>query len=115
MLHADLEITLRDLRPALLTDLDQLEPTGLGNRSAYFVSRNLQIKRVIRMGSEKQHMKLVVSDGRITYDAVAFRMGFLADRLPERIDLLYAFERNFFNGRVTLQLMVRDIKPSSEG
>jgi single-stranded-DNA-specific exonuclease len=114
VLHADLELALRDLHPVLLTDLDQLEPTGLGNRSAYFISRNLQIKRVILMGSEKQHLKLVVSDGRITYDAVAFRMGYLADQLPARIDLLYAFERNYYNGRVTLQLMVRDIKPSAK-
>ena len=112
VMHADLELALRDLRPELLTDLDQLEPTGLGNRGAYFISRNLQIKRVILMGREKQHLKLVVTDGRITYDAVAFRMGYLADQLPARIDLLYAFERNFYNGRVTLQLMVRDIKPT---
>jgi len=113
VVHADLELALRDLRPDLLTDLDQLEPTGLGNRGAYFISRNLQIKRVILMGREKQHLKLVVTDGRITYDAVAFRMGYLADQLPARIDLLYAFERNYYNGRVTLQLMVRDIKPSA--
>ena len=86
----------------------------MGNRGAYFISRNLQIKRVILMGSEKQHLKLVVTDGRITYDAVAFRMGYLAADLPARIDLLYAFERNFYNGRVTLQLMVRDIKPSGK-
>ncbi len=113
VVHADLELALRDLRPDLLTDLDQLEPTGLGNHGAYFISRNLQIKRVILMGREKQHLKLVVTDGRITYDAVAFRMGYLADQLPARIDLLYAFERNYYNGRVTLQLMVRDIKPSA--
>lgn len=114
VLHADLELALRDLRPELLLDLDRLEPTGLGNRSAYLVSRNLQIKRVIVMGRENQHLKLVVSDGRITYDAVAFRMGHLANQLPSQIDLLYAFERNYYNGRVTLQLMVRDIKPSGE-
>ena len=113
VLHADLEMTLRELRPELLIDLDQLEPTGLGNHSANFVSRNLQIKRVILMGSEKQHLKLVVTDGRITYDAVAFRMGHLADDLPAQIDLMYAFERNYYNGRVTLQLMVRDLKPSA--
>lgn len=113
VVHADLELALRDLRPDLLTDLDQLEPTGLGNHGAYFISRNLQIKRVILMGREKQHLKLVVTDGRITYDAVAFRMGYLADQLPARIDLLYAFERNYYNGRVTLQLMVRDIKSSA--
>lgn len=112
VLQADMELTLSALRPEILLDLDRMEPTGMGNPSVYFISRNLQVKRVIVMGREKQHLKLVVSDGRITYDAVAFRMGHLAPTLPERVDLLYAFERNYFNGKVTLQLMVRDLKPS---
>jgi single-stranded-DNA-specific exonuclease len=112
VLTADLELPLIQLRPEILTDLDRLEPTGLGNRSAYFVSRNLLVKRAFQMGKENQHLKLVVSDGRITYDAVAFRMGHLAANLPSRVDLLYSFERNEYNGRVTLQLMVRDLKSS---
>ncbi len=62
------------------------------------------------MGKEGQHLKLMVSDGRITYTAVAFRMGHLVDERPARVDLLYSFERNFYNGQVTLQLMVRDLK-----
>jgi single-stranded-DNA-specific exonuclease len=114
VLLADAELPLHQLKPEILTDLDHLEPTGMGNRSAYFISRNLEIKRIITMGHEKQHLKLVVSDGRITYDAVAFRMGHLAESLPKRIDLMYAFERNIFNGRTTLQLMVRDLKPTGE-
>ncbi len=112
VLHADLELPLWQLKPDILTDLDWLEPTGLENRSAYFVSRNLTVKSKKTMGHEGQHLRLVVSDGRITYDAVAFRMGHLAESLPGKIDLLYAFERNFYNGRVSLQLMVRDLKPS---
>ncbi len=112
VLQADLEMPLFQLRPELLMDLDRLEPTGLGNRSASFISRNLQIKRAFQMGKENQHLKLVVSDGKITYDAVAFRMGHLAENLPAKVDLLYAFERNFYNGRVTLQLMVKDLKQS---
>jgi single-stranded-DNA-specific exonuclease len=93
--------------------LDRLEPTGLENRSAYFVSRNLLVKSKKTMGHESQHLRLVVSDGRITYDAVAFRMGHLAESLPARVDLFYSFERNFYNGRVSLQLMVRDLRPSA--
>jgi single-stranded-DNA-specific exonuclease len=114
VLQADLELPLSQLKPEILNDLDRIEPTGMGNRGAYFVSRNLQVKRAILMGRESQHLKLVVSDGRITYDAVAFRMGHLAADLPSHVDLLYAFERNYYNGRVTLQLMVRDLKPSGE-
>jgi single-stranded-DNA-specific exonuclease len=112
VLHADLELPLHQLRPEILTDLERLEPTGVGNHSAYFVSRELQVKRAFLMGKENQHLKLVVTDGKITYDAVAFRMGHRYPNLPGRIDLLYAFERNYFNGRVTLQLMVRDLRAS---
>jgi single-stranded-DNA-specific exonuclease len=110
VLMYDLELPLSELKPVILNDLDQLEPTGVDNPGALFVSRNLEVKRVFRMGREGQHLKLMVSDGRITYTAVAFRMGHLADQLPSRVDLMYAFERNFYNGQVSLQLMVRDIK-----
>lgn len=113
VLHADLELPLWQLKPDILTDLDWLEPTGLENRSAYFVSRNLLVKSKKTMGHEGQHLRLVVTDGKITYDAVAFRMGHVAESLPARVDLLYAFERNYYNGRVSLQLMVRDLKPSA--
>jgi single-stranded-DNA-specific exonuclease len=114
VLNADLEIPLHQLRPDILKDLDRLEPTGLGNHSAYFISRNLQIKRTYLMGKENQHLKLVVADDRnVTYDAVAFRMGHRVKDLPARIDLLYAFERNVYRGRETMQLMVRDIRPSN--
>ena len=110
VLYYDLELSLSELKPVILTDLDRLEPTGVENPGALFVSRNLQVKRVFKMGKEGQHLKLMVSDGRITYTAVAFRMGHLADTLPAKVDLLYAYERNFYNGQVTLQLMVRDVK-----
>ena len=110
VLHYDLELPLFDLKPAILLDLDRLEPTGIDNPGALFVSRNLEVRKAYKMGKEGQHLKLMVSDGRITYTAVAFRMGHLVDEKPARVDLLYSFERNFYNGQVTLQLMVRDLK-----
>ena len=64
------------------------------------------------MGREQAHLKLTVSDGRVTFDAIAFRQGDWVDVLPDKIDLLYHFELNEFNGRTTLQLNVQDIKKS---
>jgi single-stranded-DNA-specific exonuclease len=111
--HADLELPLTELRPEYLVYLDWLQPTGYGNRPAHFVSRNLKIVRSHSVGRDSAHLKMSVTDGRITYDAIAFRQGHWLDHLPGRVDLLYAFERNEYNGRVTLQLNVRDIKPSA--
>jgi single-stranded-DNA-specific exonuclease len=111
ILRADMEIPLKDLRPNLLKELDMLEPTGLGNPEAVFVSSNLKVKSYKKIGTEGQHLRMSVTDGYITYDAVAFRQGHWANQMPDRVDILYVFETNSYQGRESLQLNVRDIRP----
>lgn len=113
-LYADMEIPLHELKPEILRSLENMQPTGYGNRQAYFVSRRLRPTRYRTVGRDKSHLKLSVSDHRITYDAIAFRQGYWAENMPDYIDVFYAFEENEYNGRVNLQLNVRDIKPSGE-
>ncbi len=113
VLQSDMELPLNELKPELLNYLDWLQPTGYGNRAVHFVSRNLRVTRSQAVGRDGSHLKMSVSDGRITYDAIAFRQGHWLEDLPTHVDLLYEFETNEYNGRVSLQLNVRDIKPSS--
>jgi single-stranded-DNA-specific exonuclease len=107
-LSADTEIPLSELH--LLKYLDWLQPTGYGNPQALFVSRHLRVTNSRVVGKDSSHLKLTVTDGYITYDAIAFRMGHWQGRLPPHLDLLYTFELNEFNGRTMLQLNVKDIK-----
>jgi hypothetical protein len=62
------------------------------------------------VGRDNAHLKLSVTDGRITFDAIAFRQGHWHTQMPPYIDLLYLFELNEYNGRTSLQLNVLDIK-----
>ncbi len=109
-LSADIEIPLSALNPTLLEHLEWMQPTGYGNPQASFVSRNLKPTRYRTVGKDSSHLKLSVSDGEITFDAIAFRLGDWANHMPQRIDLLYRFELNEFNGQKSLQLNVRDIR-----
>jgi single-stranded-DNA-specific exonuclease len=117
-LLADVDIPLHSLRPDLMPEimhyLALLEPTGYGNRQPHFVSRDLFVNfdRTRAVGNEGSHLKLSVTDGLITFDAIAFRQGYWHERLPRKIDILYTIENNEFNGRSTLQLNVKDIKSS---
>jgi single-stranded-DNA-specific exonuclease len=113
-LPVDLEIPLSELEPELLRYLEWLQPTGYGNRQAYFVSRDVKPMGVRAIGRDGAHLKFSVTDGWITYDAIAFQQGFWIDQIPSRIDILYTFEVNEYNGRKTLQLNVKDLKPSGE-
>jgi single-stranded-DNA-specific exonuclease len=108
-LLADAEIPLSDLHADLITSLDRMQPTGYGNRQAQFITRDLHVSNARSVGRDSAHLKLVVTDGRVTYDAIAFRLGGWLDHMPPKVDLLYTFETNEFNGRTTLQLNVKDI------
>jgi single-stranded-DNA-specific exonuclease len=112
-LHADALTTLSEMRPELLNHLKHLEPTGFSNPQAHFVTRDLKVVRSKTVGKDASHLKLAVTDGKITFDAIAFRQGQWANQMPARIDLMYTFEMNEFNGQQTLQLRVRDLKPST--
>ncbi len=114
MLRADLEIPLALMRPSYLEEIERLQPTGMQNPDAIFVSRNLQVINARTVGSEAAHLRLTVKDGGVTYNAIAFRQGHWAGRLPPVIDLMYTYELNSFNGRESMQLNVIDLKPSEE-
>ncbi len=113
VLHADMELPLKNLRPDLLNVLDQMEPTGAGNAEPAFVCRGAVVKGVRTMGKEGTHLRFQVSDPEkpgVWWSAVAFRQSRWAQSMPERVDLLYTFGRNFYNGTETLQINVRDIR-----
>ena len=111
-LHADLELSLSELEPDFIDYLKWLQPTGHKNPEAVFVSRDLEVRSSRLVGREGAHLKLSVSDGWITYDGIAFRQGHWAEAMPNRIDIMYTFELNEYNGRSSLQLNIRDLKPA---
>ena len=112
VLYADAEIPLSEHKPELLRYLDRMQPTGYGNRQAYFVSRNLKVTNYRLVGKEGAHLRLSVTDGWITYDGIAFQQGHWFEKVPTRIETLHSFEENEYNGIKTLQLNIRDIKPT---
>jgi len=112
VLVADAEIPLSEHKPELLRYLERLQPTGYGNRQAYFVSRNLKVVGYRRVGKDGAHLRLTVTDGWITYDGIAFQQGHWFEKMPARIDTLHSFEENEYNGNKSLQLNLRDLRPA---
>ena len=112
-LAADMEVTLPQLNTEVLDHLEYLEPTGYGNPSAVFVSRDVKVKTFRAVGSEGRHLKLTLDDECGGFlDCIGFRMGNLQSSLTPRVDVLYHLELNEYNGRKSLQLNLKDLKPA---
>ncbi|HEY2330047.1 MAG TPA: single-stranded-DNA-specific exonuclease RecJ [Verrucomicrobiae bacterium] len=110
-LRLDAEIELADLNLDSLAELEKLKPTGMGNPALQFFTRNLMHKKpLLRMGANKQHVKLWATDGAVTHEAVWWNAG--QGSLPVgRFDLAFAPGINEFNGRTSVQLKVLDWQP----
>lgn len=111
-LQADAEVRLAEMDWQLVMALQRLQPFGEGNAEPLFVSRNVEVRHCRAVGAEGAHLKLLLSDGRVVWDGIAFRQGEWADKLPDRVDLMYHLQINEWNGERRLQLNVQDIRPA---
>jgi single-stranded-DNA-specific exonuclease len=111
LLRLDAEAGLDEISLELLGELACLKPTGQGNPPVQFCARSVNHQRPLqRMGADKQHVKLWVTDGAVTHEAVWWNGG--DQSLPVgKFDLAFAPQINEFNGRRTVQLKVLDWRP----
>ncbi len=112
-LRVDGEITTRELTVQRLQELARLEQTGIGNPRVQFCVRNVGHERALqRMGAEKQHAKMWITDGDRTCEAVLWNAK--EGALPVgKFDLAFAPELNRFNGVTRVQLKVLDWREAS--
>ena len=75
-LRLDAEVGLDEMTLEMLGELARLKPTGQGNPPVQFCARSVTHQRPLqRMGADKQHVKLWVTDGAVTHEAVWWNGG----------------------------------------
>lgn len=107
-LRLDAEVGLDEMTFETLYELEKLKPHGQGNPATQFCARNLVHARPVqRIGSEKQHVKMRVTDGAAMHEAVWWNGG--DKSLPVgKFDLAFVPQINQFNGNRMVQLKVLD-------
>lgn len=114
MLHVDAEVSLAEVNPQLVRELEQLHPFGAGNPEPTLAVRDLAILEARIVGG--RHLKLTVRHGNSSpFDSIGFRMGSLEalGLSPTRaVDLAFVPELNRWNGFERVQLRIKDLKPS---
>ena len=110
----DAELDFTEITPKLIRILKQFEPFGPLNMTPIFISKNVNDTGYPKkMGADESHLKLFVkqndSDG---IAAIGFGLGnkinLVTDKKP--FDAVYCLDENEWNGKVSIQLRLRDIK-----
>lgn len=107
----DLEVSLNELNATFMEELRRLEPFGGENPYPVFLARQVQVHKIreVRGG----HLQIEVSqrDSR-TYSGIAFGMPSLRERIEKAgplIDLAFEASWNVYNGKRSIQLLVKGI------
>jgi single-stranded-DNA-specific exonuclease len=116
--EVDLEIAPDDITPALVRVLKHMAPFGPGNMRPTFLLRGVRDTGYARLVGENHLKMCLTADGaRRSFDAIAFRQGHHLDLVKSGapFSVLCSIEENEWQGRTTIQLVVKDLKPGTTG
>ena len=108
-LDIDLELDIKDIDVSLVEEINKLEPFGASNPSPTFVIRNLKVKQKKLMGSNKDHLKLIIDTPTGEKDCVWWSRGDIPLIAGDIMDIAFAPQLNTFNGVTDIQLVLKDI------
>ncbi|NND80523.1 MAG: single-stranded-DNA-specific exonuclease RecJ [Maribacter sp.] len=114
-------IGLQQINAKLLRILKQFAPFGPGNMTPVFMAEKLRNTGYAKgVGEDEKHLKCSVSQGNAvsssaagrSFDAIGFNLG---NKLPnvkngDPFSAVFSIEENEWNGNVSLQLKLKDIK-----
>ncbi|MCF6131260.1 single-stranded-DNA-specific exonuclease RecJ [Flavobacterium wongokense] len=110
----DAEIDLNDINDKLVRLLNQFEPFGPQNMSPVFLTKNVKDTGYAKaIGTDEEHLKLFVkqndSEG---FGAIGFGLGNKLNEIKNQkpVDVVYHIDENEFNGNVTVQLRLKDLR-----
>jgi single-stranded-DNA-specific exonuclease len=110
----DAELTLDAITSKLYRILIQMAPFGPKNMKPVFVSHNCIDKGGSRLvGKDQDHLKLELVDSKGTVtQGIGFGLGQHHSKVKQKnpFSILYTLDENEFNGSVSLQLLIKDIK-----
>lgn len=114
-LDIDMELDAAYVTLSLAERLLDLEPTGHGNPTPVFVTRNLRVQDFRTVGRDDNHLKLRLSRrGGAPIDAIGFGMGEWAKQMPRYVDVVYQLTINEWNGNRSEQMTVLDLRETAK-
>ncbi|QHI69677.1 single-stranded-DNA-specific exonuclease RecJ [Tichowtungia aerotolerans] len=108
VLEIDRMVDLSEIDSLLMSGLRRTGPFGQDNPEPIWAVMNVNVadSRILK----EKHLKLTFTDGRNRVDAIGFNM---AEKLPDGpVDIAFSLHENTWNGRTSLQLNLKDIRPT---
>ena len=107
----DYELSHEQINIPMAEALETLEPYGIGNPTPVF-SYRAKVYDLRQIGAGKNHLKMQLYTADRLIDAIGFNMGYQNNIIGKNEEILIAgnLQKNEWMGKVSPQLVIRDIK-----
>ena len=117
-ISVDLEMNFSDFDEKFMRILKQFEPFGPENMTPVFMSKNVIDSGYAKtLGNDEEHLKVFVKQNNSSnFNAIGFGLGDKINLVKNRnpFEAVYVLEENEWNGTVSLQLQLRDVRTSEK-
>jgi single-stranded-DNA-specific exonuclease len=107
----DTEISFADLTQNFYNIICQMEPFGPENMRPVFVAKNVQDTGYSKIVKE-DHIRFVVKQDKFSFTGIGFNLAEKMALLKKPFDLVFTLDENEWNGNISLQLKVIDLRRS---
>jgi single-stranded-DNA-specific exonuclease len=113
-LEIDAELSLDDIGPKFYGIIQQMAPFGPGNMKPVFLSKHLRDSQWSKLVKE-EHIKFSIRREHKgdNIDGIGFGLGYKFPIVKDQFfDICYQIEENVWNEKVSLQMVVKDVRIS---
>lgn len=109
----DMAIPANIINEKFVERLDMLRPFGMGNRQPVFGSYGLKVSGVNVVGREQRHLSIRFYNDKGFLKGIFFNYKDYFEgeiKMGDQVDAAYILKKNEFNGRIYVDLILKDIK-----
>jgi single-stranded-DNA-specific exonuclease RecJ len=113
VIKIDGQVNLAEVSVELAEELELLAPFGDGNPKPVLSCANVGLINWARVGKEQNHLKVTVCQADTSHNAIGFNLAEYHQlaAATHSFNLAFGVEKNFWQGREQLQLILKDLKP----
>ena len=118
VIHIDYELKFSEINNRFLKFLNYLEPFGPGNTKPVFATNKIKNMDDVRLiGANQDTLKFKIKHSNYELDVIGFKMVEHYDKLlsGKDISIAYTIDKNYWGGRQSTQLVLKDIIYSNHG
>lgn len=117
VLEIEAKLNVEDVNIEFIDKISMLEPFGYKNKTPVFLLENVEIRQILPIGRNNDHVKLkICQNGSKMLEVIGFRMykNFENLKTGDRISMVGSLDKNVWNGNTTVQFKLKEFRNADE-